>query len=95
MRLFGQGRQAGNRSRDNEWFLEPYGWRCQTAAGLYRGKTGLYRLRRGMRRKLDDDTELTGFGQTIAQAAAGQAVQALCATARIVLALVLQFGLAV
>ena len=47
-----QGRRAVNRSRDNEWFLEPYGWRCQTAAGLYRGKTGLCRLRRGMRRKV-------------------------------------------
>ena len=44
--------------------------------------------------KLDVDTELTGFGQTVAQTAAGQAVQALCATARIVFGIGLQFGLA-
>ena len=42
--------------------------------------------------KLDVDTELTGFGQTVAQAAAGQAVQALGATARIVFGIGLQFG---
>ena len=44
--------------------------------------------------KLDVDTELTGFGQTVAQAAAGQAVQALGATARIVFGVGLQFGFA-
>ena len=44
--------------------------------------------------KLDVDTELAGFGQTIAQAAAGQAVQALGATARIVFGIGLQFGFA-
>ena len=44
--------------------------------------------------KLDVDTELAGFGQTVAQAAAGQAVQPLGATAWIIFGIGLQFGFA-